>query len=162
MPTGNLKNATGFPGKTFAKALGEAIATMAGITLDWAEQPANSEIRFKNDAITGGMVLSGKHKAVLLITADTASAREIVSWMTGFESLELADTDLGDGIVELVNMTAGSARAELNESENAFQLTSPFAITGTDLKLITKRNTAVYSARFNADNVQLFLKVFDI
>jgi CheY-specific phosphatase CheX len=152
----------GNPGQAFANALCKAVATMAGITLNWKEEPFQTEMADNGDRIAGVMVLSGNLKSVLILSAAPRAAREIVSYMTGMETSELSDEDLTDSMVELVNMTAGGARARLADSDYAFHLTSPFAITGKGIKLVAKRNTIGYSAKFYLDQIQLSLKVFKI
>ncbi|GEM_PF-645897 len=159
-----MENSTGpaqrleWPVTMFVEALKDAVATMAGITMESVD-----ESFLTGEATMGGMmVLQGDPSAVLMILADQPSVAAIVTNMTGIDSGELTIEDLRDGLSELVNMVAGTVRGRLTGSGNRFKLSSPLAVTGEHLAVYAKRHVECSLSRFVAGDIWLELKIFYI
>lgn len=149
----------GFPAEILVGAVCETLETMAGLSVEVGDPPSEDEIRFECGQITGAMNLAGAKNGLLLIGADRNSAAELVMYMTGIETTELPENDLHDGIMELVNMVAGVVRKKVAGSAWEFHLSSPWAIVGEGIRVITKRRVESYSARFTAGTIQLTIKI---
>lgn len=160
MINGDFQNQLENHGKLFVEALSHTLMTMAGLEPIVTLASLNEELRFDADHLSGMMVLGGTNPAVLVVSASKNAAAQIISYMTGFEQTELTDDDLNDGIVEIVNMIAGNVKAKLIGSEFSFKLTSPFAIVGDQVKIITKSNICSMLAKFKIDQFEIILKIF--
>jgi len=159
-----MQNGTGpaqraeWPVNMFVDALKDAVATMAGITMESADESLSAG----EAGMAGMMVLSGETPVVLMILADQASAAGIVTNMTGIDSGELTPADLRDGLAELVNMVAGSVKGRLAGSGRSFKLSSPLVVTGEALAVYAKRHVECSLNRLVAGDIWLELKIFHI
>jgi chemotaxis protein CheX len=102
---------------------------------------ANTKIRRKDLYIKTGFQMFGDVSGVIGLSGTTAGtcaislpetfARKVVRQILGLEQdANLPDSDMRDGIGEMINMIAGCAKASLAGSQYKFNLTLPTIISG--------------------------------
>ncbi|MCX7841948.1 MAG: chemotaxis protein CheX [Clostridia bacterium] len=126
-----------FIGRAFSTAVYDVLSTMAGLEPVEIQGENNFSDR-GGKYITGAMTLAGKRSSMASIRMDSDTAALIVSYMTGIIVSEANEEDLYDGTAELVNMVCGRAKAALADSDEYFQLTSPFIVTGDNYVILYK------------------------
>jgi len=143
----------------FADALKEVISTTTGFSFDISSQENDSGF----NEITGLMSLNGKNHGMVFISADEAAMRVICSFMTGISKNEITRNDMEDGLCELVNMTAGSAKLRFNAAEHAaehaYSLSPPFVLRGKNMSIITKKRVNGISMVLGNGEISIKLKV---
>jgi len=138
----------------FSHALVNVVATVSGFALDILPQESNTDI----DEIAGVMCLSGKKQGLLFISAKEKDVRLLCSYMTGTFPEEVAVADLKDTMCEIANMTAGNAKLRLSDTDYAFNLSTPFALTGESMALTVKTKTYLISKKIGNNEISLNLK----
>jgi len=129
----------------YTEAIMDVISALAGIELKESNDLLDLHISKSSETIhyvMGLMFLKGQHHAVLGITASFHTMRILCSYMLGVSLVKVSYDDVQDAICELVNMTAGSVKTRLRDTEYEALLTTPFAITGVDLNLYIKERVA--------------------
>jgi len=142
-------------GDIYSEALSEVISTIAGIQL----QPESQENDTELGDITGVMILKGTEHGLLYVSARVPDVRILCSHIIGIPAADVTDSDLDDTMCELVNMTAGSAKLRLSDTDYMFKLTQPFVIKGKDVSLVTKSITNVISCTLSNSEITVKLKV---
>ena len=142
-------------GSVFTDALIEVIAKTSGFSLEVlsAEQNAGFD---ENTAI---MKLCGNNSVMVFISAEEASMRILCSYIEGIPQNEITQEDINDVLSELVNMTAGSAKLLLNDTDYMFTLSSPFLISGKDMSITTKKRVTVISRTIGNEEIKIRLKI---
>ena len=142
-------------GNIFIDALLEIVSTVSGISLD----VVSKERDLSFDEISGMMNLVGDKSGFLFISSREPDMRLVCANMTGVKQNDVPLTDTEDMVCELVNMTAGSAKLRLSNSEYAFSLTQPIVIKGKDMALISKNRTRVISRVLSNGEVTVKFKI---
>ena len=144
--------------KSFYNAVIDVIYTMTGFQVEEKDENIHDNEVF-NDNISGIMVLNGDKLGIITITVSKSTASQLLMFMTGIAANELSDEELYDGLAELANMIAGSARAQLAETEYFFEISSPFVIAGEQYKFIHKDKVESVKKQFSAEDIDVFLQV---
>lgn len=135
----------------FAEAVPDVFCTMTGLNIGLADDlvlPVN---------ITGVMMLLGEQNALLTLSLTKADALAVISAMTGTESAQLSDTDLYDGVAELINMIAGRAKAAMVGTKFYYRITPPFVVAGEEYQILYKKQVERFSLYFSAGKIKLKL-----
>jgi len=138
----------------YSEALTEVIATVTGIHLNTESRENDSGF----DDVTGVMILKGKKSGLLSVSAKTADVIVLCSNIIGVPEKDVTDDDIDDTMCELVNMTAGSAKQRLSDSEYFFNLTQPFVIKGKDVTIVTKSITNVVACTLGNGDISVKIK----
>lgn len=114
--------------KAFADAAVETLKAMAMLDLETGEV---SEVRALEDTLdySATMGLCGENEGLLVMSLESSLARQIVATMLGADESEI-DSDLLDGVGELLNMIAGTAKTTLARSGHHFNLSIPAVLEG--------------------------------
>lgn len=148
-------------GNQFGRALTEVLRTMAGFELVVTDSDAVMT-NCPAERVTGMILLTGSVHLLLSLTMTKATLATLVSYMTGIPAFDLTEADLGDGLLELANMTAGQTKTQLTDSGYRFQITAPFGITGGDYQIISKERVPQMEKGYLAENMELLLRIFKI
>ncbi|RQD70314.1 MAG: chemotaxis protein CheX [Tindallia sp. MSAO_Bac2] len=154
--------------RAFSIAVSEVMGTMTGFEMEEDETYSDSE----NDScdptgsepceISGAMVLLGKKNGMATVTMTRMTASVLVSYMTGIPYYELEDSDLFDGVAEMMNLMAGRAKALLRETEYYFEISPPFTIVGINHHIVHKKQAQLIQKRFVSNDLSFILKVFHV
>lgn len=147
------------PGQVFVAALLESVERMSGFVLTEVKQ--NQQAAPEHEII-GAMVLQGENAMLLTLETSKQSAAPLVSFMTGIETAALDEELLNDGITELINMVAGSARARLESSNYKFVLSVPFTLVGESVNVVVKKRTDSFAANLVGDEINLMLRIYQL
>jgi CheY-specific phosphatase CheX len=139
----------------FSDALTDVVATVSGYHMTSA--PHDRDLDFGE--ITGMMNLCGSSGCVLFVSANEADIRRICSAMIGLPENEIIKDDILDTLCELVNMTAGSAKVRLSDTGFLFTLSQPFVITGSNMTIVAKEKTNIFSRVLSSDDISVKLKL---
>jgi len=142
-------------GSIFADALAEVVATTTGFSFDTVQPESGSGF----DELIGFIGLNGNNQGIVFISASESTMRIICSYMTGISENELKINDLEDGLCELVNMTAGSAKLRFNSTDQTYTLSPPFLLHGRDINISTKKRVQFNSWYLGNENISLKLKL---
>lgn len=142
------------------KALSEAIVKVIGTTSGF--ELNNSLLITGNNPLqesqlVGIMFLTGNTNALLAVTMSNKTASTLVSYISGIETTELSDEDIQDGVSELINMIAGSAKSLLKDTKFYFHLTSPITVVGENRLMIHKGTGNKLYKRFHFGDMQINL-----
>lgn len=111
--------------------------------------------------ITGILGFSGGRQGSIIMTFSEKLALRIVGGMLGIEFEEF-DTDVRDGIGELVNIVAGGAKTRLQNRGINFELSIPNTILGRDHKItaatITNRTRIEFESPVGSFFIEVCLK----
>jgi len=142
-------------GDIYIDAIMEVVATVSGVHLEVeSREPDNSF-----DDIIGVMYLHGNKNGMFFVTANEPSVRILCSHMIGAAPADVTLDEIDDTMCELVNMTAGSAKLRLSDTDFMFSLLQPFVIKGNDISIVTKSITQVEAATLTGGDVSIRLKV---
>lgn len=134
----------------FIEATVETLKQMAGM------ECARTGLSVKMDGstkgfISGTMGLSGPAEGFVAVTFKDHLARKIVCRMLQVQPGEETEDDIRDGVGELMNMIAGQAKAELVNTDHAFQLSLPTVIVGGPHSVGKVRGTPVVVVEFTTE-----------
>jgi chemotaxis protein CheX len=134
----------------FIQATVETLKQMAGMDC------ARTGLSLRLDAATKGYVsgtmgLSGPAEGFVSLTFDDQLARTIVCRMLQIQPGEEKDEDVRDGVGELMNMIAGSAKADLANTDHSFMLSIPAVIMGGPHTVGQLRGVPVIIIEFHAE-----------
>ena len=139
----------------FIDALTVVISKMAGFSFDVLSSDDDNSF----EEITAVMSFNGKNHGMLFISAKESVMRTICSFMTGVPKNEITMNDIEDTLCELVNMTAGNAKLRTNNSDQSYDLSSPFIINGDNLSIKTKKRINVISRILGDNEISVKMKV---
>ncbi|MFC1571989.1 chemotaxis protein CheX [Candidatus Eisenbacteria bacterium] len=116
--------------RPFVEGVRSTMSTMAGLEpVERCVEIAETG-RFHGD-ITALMGLTGKSgEGFVGITLESSLAQLVVSKILGLDPGELEPIDITDGVGELINMIAGTAKSILNGTQYQFNCALPNVITG--------------------------------
>jgi len=142
-------------GTIYQSALKEVISTTSSIDLQI--KPQESDYGFGE--IVGVMYLNGEKSGMLFVSATENDVRILCSHIIGVPISDITSDELDDTMCELVNMTAGSAKLRLSDTEFMFSLSQPFVIKGKDVSIVTKKIAQVVSGTLSNGNISVKIKV---
>ena len=142
-------------GSVFAAALIEVVSRSLGLSLAVISGEKDSGL----GEITGAMSLIGNRGGVVFISAKESDMKTVYSCMLGVPSDEAAEEDIHDAMCEIVNMTAGSAKAMLGGTDFAFSLSQPFIICGDNMSVICKKRSSVFSTALTDGEITIKIKI---
>ncbi|MBU0509284.1 chemotaxis protein CheX [bacterium] len=135
----------------FVEATVNTLTQMAGMECERTGLDASTNA-VAHGHISGTMGLSGVAEGFVSVTFSTDLARTIVCRMLQIETGEESEDDIRDGVGEFMNMVAGAAKAELANTEHAFQLSLPQVILGPH-SLGQPRGMPVISIQFTTEGL---------
>jgi chemotaxis protein CheX len=159
LPENDIEKYEVIPGHVFVAALIESVERMSGLVLTEVKTCEESE---QDNEIIGVMVLQGENSMLLTLETNKNSAAPVISFMTGIETKDLDEELLNDGVTELINMVGGSARASLEATNYKFILSVPFTLVGESVKIVVKKRTDSFMAKFVCDEINLMLRVYKL
>ncbi len=109
--------------------------------------------------ITGVLGFSGGLRGSVLVTFSREMALKAVGGMLGME-FDRIDSDVADGIGELVNMIAGGAKTRLQAKGIDFDLSIPNTVLGTAHQITAPQGTSRTRLEFESPAGALFLEVY--
>ncbi len=144
----------------------EVLSTMAcyDVQVDIVEEVGNNSNGADVDItncmdITGILGFSGDRKGSLLLAFTEEIALATVGGMLGMEFSEM-DSDVRDGVGELVNMIAGGAKTRLQLKGIDFELSIPNTIIGRQHKITSPAATSRSRINFNSEKGNFFIEVY--
>ena len=142
-------------GSIFTQALIEVISKISGFSLEVSS--AEQDPHF--DEIVAFMSLCGPKGGMVFISSAQAGMRTLCSYMEGVPESEVTEDDVEDVLCELVNMTAGNAKMQLNGTEYMYTLSSPLIMTGKDLSIYAKKRINIVSRTVGNGDISVKLKI---
>ena len=142
-------------GSIFTQSLQEIISKVSGFSLEVVS--ADFDAQFED--YVAFMSLISMKGGIIFISAGELSIRTLCSYMTGTPDEEITKADLEDVLSEFVNMTAGNAKLQLNDTEFMYKLSTPLVINGRDLSIATKKNVNVVSRTLSNGDISVKLRV---
>lgn len=144
--------------KCFTTSLLETFRTVSGIDFNLVE---DQQVDNQDSGLTvsGFMLLTGERNILLTLSLPWDTAITLVSFTAGISPDEISNEDVYDSIAEFTNMVAGGAKHMLAESENHFQLTTPFAVSGNDFSIFFRKNIESYLKVFKNEELQIYLNI---
>ena len=109
--------------------------------------------------ITGILGFSGGRRGSLLVTFPQTISLKAVGGMLGMEFTEI-DSDVTDGVGELVNMIAGGIKTKLQAKGTDFQLSIPNTIVGPSHHITAPGSTTRTRIDFETDLGNFFIEVY--
>lgn len=146
--------------KPFIDGVSTTLDTMANTTVKVESVKfAEEDDHFFGD-VSGVMGLSGEHgEGFVGITFVETLAKTIVARILGIDETELEDADIFDGVGEIVNMIAGSAKNSLLGSTYHFNLALPNVITGKRHEVGFRKDTPCWAATLTSEGCTVYLLV---
>lgn len=143
----------------FIQAMISVFETMAGIT-----GIVKKEILLKKDykmlgEISGVMVLKGSGNGSIAISLTNALARIVTGNMLDVPPDELEQPDVHDGVGELVNMVAGSAKTFFQKTPYQFDISLPTVISGAGHEIQHPRGAPCIVLVFEVENEEFALQI---
>ena len=148
----------------FIDATGKVLSTMASFDVKATEAReingnGNSQDITVCFDITAVLGFSGGRKGSLLVSFPRNIAFRTVGGMLGIEFTEI-DSDVRDGVSELVNMIAGGAKTKLQDKGIDFELSIPNTIIGWQHKIAGGASTTRTRVDFDSDIGSFFIEVY--
>jgi chemotaxis protein CheX len=117
----------------------------------------------KNDKVFGDITaiigLAGTGSGNVVISFPAPLARILVAKMLGCETNTLNKADIKDGIGEIVNMVAGSAKSAFSDTKYKFSISLPTVVEGDprNLEIGHKTNVPCIEVGFEAPDQSKFV-----
>jgi CheY-specific phosphatase CheX len=91
---------------------------------------------YHGDMVSAAMIITfPEYTALLRLSLSEVIAETVVSKLTGLDILQIDDHLLFDGVGEVLNVVTGSVKRDLKENDYKFDMTPPFIVTGSNLKI---------------------------
>ena len=144
----------------FIDGVTTTLDTMANTAIEVASVKfAEENDHFFGD-VSGIMGISGEHgEGFVGITCGESLAKTLVARILGMEEDELEEPDIFDGVGELINMIAGSAKNSLLGTLYHFNLALPNVITGHKHEVGFRKDTPCWAATLTAEGQTIYLLV---
>jgi len=139
----------------FCDALQQVIKTCTGFELEI--DYLDDENKFSE--VIGAMSLIGNKNGMLFISGKESDIQILNSYMTGSLNNDVTKEDINDTLCEIVNMTAGSAKLRLGNSEYLFNLTSPYILRGQNIQISTKKRVGIITKVLSGDSISLRMMI---
>lgn len=148
----------------FIDVTGDVLSTMASFDVKAKEvQEINGQSDLKDLItcldITGVLGFSGGRRGSLLVTLSKSIAFRAVGGMLGIEFTKI-DSDVRDGVSELVNMIAGGAKTKLQSKGIDFDLSIPNTVIGEGHQITSAAATTRTRVNFESDLGVFFIEVY--
>lgn len=135
----------------FKLALTEIFSTMAYLDVS-IDNVYYAPGIFHLGELSGIMNLSGHEEGHIIISMKETLAQKVISNIMAIPSNELTQQDVEDGLEELINMTAGGAKARLGDEDDHFELSSPRIISEKDKEFCeSNENCIVITCKVDDD-----------
>ncbi|MCK4303690.1 MAG: chemotaxis protein CheX [Candidatus Eisenbacteria sp.] len=145
--------------KPFVQGVMTTLETMASMTPSIKGIELVASDRFSGD-VSAIMGLAGQGgEGFVGITFNANLAKTVVSKVLHLEEEELDDNDINDGVGELINMIAGSAKNALLGTPYCFQLALPNVITGRGHEVAYPRNADCWTSTLEVAGTEFHLHV---
>ncbi len=118
--------------KSIREATTEVFSTMLMIDVNAEDSFVKDERNVSTDLISSLHFFGEKYMGKIAVFSYGASACHLAGSMLGVEMPEV-DEDVKDGMGEIVNMIAGSAKVKLENTMGDFHLLTPWVIAGKNL-----------------------------
>lgn len=145
----------------FAQATKEVLQTMSQVkqvkkTDAFVGAPPENATR----DLVGIIGISGNTAGNVILSMSSSLAKTMVANMLGLDKDGMTEDDLSDGIGEILNMIAGSAKTKMSATgQTAFHLALPSVILGKDIQLAGNKKASSLTIQFDADGEELFLQI---
>ena len=136
-------------------ALMDIITIVSGFSLEVLSEERDDEFY----DMTGVMIIYGDINGVFFVSANEADMRLFCSYMTGVPIEDIKKEDYIDAMSEFANMTAGSAKLRLGNSEYIFTLSSPYILESKEMSISTKKKVSVLSTTFGKSDIKIKMKL---
>jgi chemotaxis protein CheX len=144
----------------FIESVSETFSTMLGTTATRGTIGVTSDA-FRNPLEIMALIgLSGPARGTVALCFPTSTALNVVSAMLG-QSLRVVDETVSDGIAELVNMVAGSAKAKLATQleQGPMNLSLPTVVRGSSYTVSQPSQAVWLEVPFTSGHGPLVLRV---
>jgi len=138
-------------------------------TFDVIKKMINCEVKHKdmflkkNYAMFGDissvMGITGDSEGVIAVTFHQDLAFSLIAKMAGCDEDDLSVDDVNDGVGEIINMIAGSAKKIVTETNMSFDISLPTIIMGYGHQIAHQRNLPVIVIVFEIDNHPFALQI---
>ncbi len=118
--------------KSIKESTTEVFSTMLAIDVNADDSFVKDERNVSTDLISSLHFFGEKYMGKIAVFSYGAAACHLAGKMLGMEMSEV-DEDVKDGMGEIVNMIAGSAKVKLESSMGDFHLLTPWVISGKNL-----------------------------
>ena len=148
----------------FIKATDEVFSQMVSVAVqvDVVEEingmPDCMDVTLCMD-ITGILGFSGGRRGSLLVTFSEETALKAVGGMLGIQYTEM-NSDVCDGVGEIVNIIAGTAKTRLQLKGISFDLSIPNTIIGTKHQITAPASTSRTRISFSSPYGAFFMEVY--
>jgi chemotaxis protein CheX len=142
-------------GRLYGTVVSEVIATISGFEL----QVLAKEWDVDFEEMTGVMHLNGKKNGIIFVSISESHMRLLCSYMIGVELDKVEDGDVEDGLCELVNIIAGSAKIRLSDTEFFFNLSMPYILKGQNMTINAKTKKHFVSRILGSGEITIRVKV---
>lgn len=142
----------------------EVLSTMASLECSYTGDHQYEEIGADCDVatcldITGILGFSGGRRGSIVVTFTNEIAKSAVGGMLGIEFEEI-DSDVRDGVGELVNMIAGGAKTKLQDKGLDFELSIPNTVMGKNHRITVPAGTCRTRLDFVTSAGNFFVEVY--
>lgn len=144
--------------KAFLGALRETLSTMAMLEVEVQETAPCERLGGSLD-VSATLGLCGDREGLLVLSLDGGLAAQVVAAMLGVGEDEVGD-DLCDGVGEVANMVAGSAKTALEEGDHRFSLSIPATIEGAKHEVTPSTRTPGVLARCSVEGRPLVMALW--
>ncbi len=122
--------------QVFADAARVVFQTMLNTELYVQDYQASTHIRGRGLAVL--IALNGTNAGTLIVCMSQSAASRFVATLTGLEPAEISSSVMVDGVCELVNMIAGAAKAQLDDTDMRFEMTLPVSFLSEEVAMEVK------------------------
>jgi len=145
--------------KPFVEGVMTTLTTMASL-----ESSVKGIVQVQEDTFSGDvsavMGITGKEgEGFVGISFGTDLANVVVSKILGLEASELEPSDINDGVGELINMIAGSAKNTLLGTPYEFQIALPNVITGSGHQVGFPKDANCWTTTFECAGQEFYVHV---
>lgn len=140
----------------FVAATLNVFETMAQTKAERKELFLKKDYKMFGD-ISGVMGLSGAASGSVVISLPSYLAKTLVGRM--LNDPNVAESDVRDGIGEIINMISGQAKAALSETKHRFSLSIPTVVAGPGHEISHKKGTPCIVVVFQCENDKFAIQV---
>lgn len=142
----------------FVTSLVNVFSTMVQIEIE------RKSLSIKNNDIVFGDIsaligLAGSGSGTVIVSFPKIFADKIVSSMLGCEPQTLEKDDIRDGIGEIVNMVAGSAKSNFSDTKYKFNISLPTVVEGKpgETEIVHKKGVPCIVVGFETQEGEKFV-----
>jgi chemotaxis protein CheX len=142
----------------FISSTKDVFSTMASMDVDFKQVYFQNEHRLLGD-ISGVIGLSGVAEGTVVVTFYWELAQQVISSIMGVTPDEIGPELLNDGVGEIINMIAGSAKRYLTDTPFYFQLSLPTVILGWQHEIGHPESSTVAVLLFDVEDKAFAVQV---